>query len=715
VEQGSSVGELQSAGAIDVADLRGDARRGRFGTGGVTPSADTASDDPSDVVGTFVSREPIARAGWDGLAQPESDTLVGSPLVPSLAVGPGHVIQAMSRTIRITDRLGGNPITSSLNAFFGGPGTYHTEAVFAYDARHARWIAMDASWACPKGPGGGGVGYFNVAVSQTPDPTGRWSRWSHQWAGLPKVTGIGTSTTLVSASLGPEGIGWGCNESSDQRSYYWGWEAVVFDWSSILRYPATLPYAASGVTYRDSLWAVAQTPATDSRLFFVGSRAGYDSSATYLEVTGSVAKGTIDFYRDTVQEVSSVPRLASYLQPPRQPGGTLKGGLWTTASRVAWRENELYFAWPWRCQAELWVYWECLRVVGLDTTTSTPTLLRDVNIGEAGRDLYMGGVALSGDGTLHIVWNASSQAEGDFVSSYAARILPTDGSDEVGAPELVAKGTGIYLAYDFCTGRQAVAADPMIPSAVWQGAAIVTADGRWQTKISRLQPGSSDSTPPAVPGQPTVGLMKGSLLATRSPVTVSWTAANDTGDGLAPTAYVVEATKDGGGSWQVVATSTSPSAAALADHGTGTRYRVVAWDRAGNTSTSIWSATRTTSLIQQTSPAVSYRGTWTKGSSSWYSAGSVKYATARGAYASMTFTGRGVAFVSSAASNRGKANIYVNGVYQATVNLYSASGQYRRVVWAKTWPTAARRTIKVVVVGTSGRPRVDVDAFIVLR
>ena len=59
--------------------------------------------------------------------------------------------------------------------------------------------------------------------------------------------------------------------------------------------------------------------------------------------------------------------------------------------------------------------------------------------------------------------------------------------------------------------------------------------------------------------------------------------------------------------------------------------------------------------------------------------------------------------------------MYVNGVYQATVDLYRSSYQYRAVAWQKTWSTSGTRTIKLVVAGTSGRPRVDLDAFVVVK
>jgi hypothetical protein len=39
----------------------------------------------------------------------------------------------------------------------------------------------------------------------------------------------------------------------------------------------------------------------------------------------------------------------------------------------------------------------------------------------------------------------------------------------------------------------------------------------------------------------------------------------------------------------------------------------------------------------------------------------------------------------------------------------------RAVAWQKTWSGSAKRTVKIVVLGTSGRPRVDLDAFAIVR
>ena len=79
----------------------------------------------------------------------------------------------------------------------------------------------------------------------------------------------------------------------------------------------------------------------------------------------------------------------------------------------------------------------------------------------------------------------------------------------------------------------------------------------------------------------------------------------------------------------------------------------------------------------------------------------------------MRVTGRSIALVTTKAPTRGTVKVYVNGTYVATVDLYATTTKYRALAWQKTWSTSGTRTVKLVVVGTSGRPRVDLDAFAV--
>jgi hypothetical protein len=50
----------------------------------------------------------------------------------------------------------------------------------------------------------------------------------------------------------------------------------------------------------------------------------------------------------------------------------------------------------------------------------------------------------------------------------------------------------------------------------------------------------------------------------------------------------------------------------------------------------------------------------------------------------------------------------VDGSYVTTISTYAAKAQPRMLVWHKHWATPTSHTIKLVNVGTSGHPRLDV-------
>jgi hypothetical protein len=54
-------------------------------------------------------------------------------------------------------------------------------------------------------------------------------------------------------------------------------------------------------------------------------------------------------------------------------------------------------------------------------------------------------------------------------------------------------------------------------------------------------------------------------------------------------------------------------------------------------------------------------------------------------------------------------------VLVATVDTRADSTAYRRIVFSKAWTSYATHTIKLVVVGTAGRPAVELDALEVIR
>ena len=78
-------------------------------------------------------------------------------------------------------------------------------------------------------------------------------------------------------------------------------------------------------------------------------------------------------------------------------------------------------------------------------------------------------------------------------------------------------------------------------------------------------------------------------------------------------------------------------------------------------------------------------------------------------------TGRGIALVTTTSTDRGKVKVYIDGVYVRTVDLYRSSVSYRVLAFATKFSSKGTHTIKLVGVGTSGRPRIDLDAFAVIR
>jgi hypothetical protein len=198
---------------------------------------------------------------------------------------------------------------------------------------------------------------------------------------------------------------------------------------------------------------------------------------------------------------------------------------------------------------------------------------------------------------------------------------------------------------------------------------------------------------------------------TALPVTVSWGGAdNDGGVGVAT--YELEKSTDGGGSWTTLSSSIAGTVFPTTVAASGTvRFAVRATDRAGNTGDWAEGVDVTPSLVQ-TSSGVTYKGTWSTSSGSAYSGGSTRYSSMAGASATFSFTGRSIAIVMTRATARGRIRVYVDGSSSyTTVDCYGAATSNRVQVWQKTWSTSGPHKVRIVVVGTSGRPRVDFDAI----
>jgi hypothetical protein len=133
-------------------------------------------------------------------------------------------------------------------------------------------------------------------------------------------------------------------------------------------------------------------------------------------------------------------------------------------------------------------------------------------------------------------------------------------------------------------------------------------------------------------------------------------------------------------------------------------------DCAGNTAAS-GIATTSVNVDDDDSPIIAYAGAWAVGHFPGFSGGTTHYATAAGASASFPVDEGAVAVVMEKAANRGSARIFVDGALKATVNTNSATTQHRRVVWQALLGPGPH-TVMVVNSGSTGHPRIDLDAVL---
>jgi hypothetical protein len=121
---------------------------------------------------------------------------------------------------------------------------------------------------------------------------------------------------------------------------------------------------------------------------------------------------------------------------------------------------------------------------------------------------------------------------------------------------------------------------------------------------------------------------------------------------------------------------------------------------------------------EQSDASVSFTGTggvtWKDYSNPNYSAGSTRYFIAPGS-ATFTFTGTGVSWWSVKCQNRGIAQVYIDGVLDATINLYTPVVLVGVPVYTKAGLTAGTHTLQIVATGNksavSTNMYVDIDAF----
>ena len=220
-----------------------------------------------------------------------------------------------------------------------------------------------------------------------------------------------------------------------------------------------------------------------------------------------------------------------------------------------------------------------------------------------------------------------------------------------------------------------------------------------------------DVTPPSAPAV-NVRAKLGSIIgATSTAMAITWSASTDA-SGIE--SYRVRYRKSGATAWTTLAAATTArSAKASFAYSQKYELQVTARDRGANATTK--TVTFTPTRYTESSSRATYTGSWKLVESSKYQGGKARATTTAGKKVRYEINGRSIAWVAATGPTRGSAKVWVDGVYAGSVSLHASSTSYRKVVWSKSWSSAAAHTVTLVVSGTSGHPRVDVDAMIVAR
>ena len=97
---------------------------------------------------------------------------------------------------------------------------------------------------------------------------------------------------------------------------------------------------------------------------------------------------------------------------------------------------------------------------------------------------------------------------------------------------------------------------------------------------------------------------------------------------------------------------------------------------------------------------VVYAGTWAKSGDSYAHNSYVRRSSKAGSKVTVSTSGRSVGVVATKGLNRAVVDVYVNGIYKATINTENTLTKRGQVIWRSNYASAAQRTITLVHKGS---------------
>jgi subtilisin family serine protease len=207
------------------------------------------------------------------------------------------------------------------------------------------------------------------------------------------------------------------------------------------------------------------------------------------------------------------------------------------------------------------------------------------------------------------------------------------------------------------------------------------------------------------------GINVGSIVGSTVSTTMTWPAATDAGSGVK--SYTIKRSLNGAAFTTLVSGLTTQSYKRTMSFGTPTQFQLWARDRADNLGNGATGAPVTATLLQDGTAIAKYTGSWSTVNLASASGGRLHRSSQHGATVEFKTSARAIAVVGRRGSLNGRAKVYVDDVFKSTIDLRKSSSQYKVVVFNTSWTSTATHSVKLVVIGGTGR--VEVDAFVFLR
>jgi len=116
--------------------------------------------------------------------------------------------------------------------------------------------------------------------------------------------------------------------------------------------------------------------------------------------------------------------------------------------------------------------------------------------------------------------------------------------------------------------------------------------------------------------------------------------------------------------------------------------------------------------IDQSDSHAIYKGTWKTQAGTGFLGGGDRFSAQKNASVTFTCGCFTLSWVTSVGPKRGIVNVMIDGTPAGSVDLHAVTAGNRRVVWSHAFAAGGTHTLTLTVAGTTGRPRIDVDAFL---